>query len=155
RLPLAASARGLTGAAPTVFLRAKRHLQRSPLCMPLANREAVIAIQGGGVWALSLLGQARAVLSAGYTPLAIAGTSGGAILASLLWSGLTPREIEGAFIDMVQADRDALVDLLGDFDPPPPAGFTYAEFRRLGDEVTAALQGLNTWTEARPSAFAR
>jgi predicted acylesterase/phospholipase RssA len=42
--------------------------------MPLANREAVIAIQGGGVWALSLLGQARAVLEAGYTPLAIAGT---------------------------------------------------------------------------------
>jgi predicted acylesterase/phospholipase RssA len=123
--------------------------------MPLANREAVIAIQGGGVWALSLLGQARAVLSAGYTPLAIAGTSGGAILASLLWSGLTPREIEGAFIDMVQADRDALVDLLGDFDPPPPAGFTYAEFRRLGDEVTAALRGLDTWGEARPSAFAR
>ena len=123
--------------------------------MPLANREAVIAIQGGGVWALSLLGQARAVLEAGYTPLAIAGTSGGAILASLLWSGLTPREIEGAFVDMVQADRNALVGLLGDFDPPPPAGFTYQEFRQLGSEVTAALGRLKSYGQARPSAPVR
>jgi len=119
--------------------------------MPLANREAVIAIQGGGVWALSLLGQARAVLNAGYVPLAIAGTSGGAILASLLWSGLKPRDIEAVFVDMVHADAHALVNLLGEFDPPPPAGFNYREFRDLGDKVTAALHRLETYEKSKAS----
>ena len=40
------------------------------------NKEAVIAIQGGGVYGLSLLGQLQAVLEdEKYSPLAFAGTS--------------------------------------------------------------------------------
>src|SRR5271157_5067574 len=41
------------------------------------NKEAVIAIQGGGIYALPMLGQARAIIAAGYIPLAFAGNSGG------------------------------------------------------------------------------
>jgi predicted acylesterase/phospholipase RssA len=76
------------------------------------NREAVVAIQGGGVYALSLLGQAKAILDKEYIPLAFAGTSGGAILACLLWCGLSPDQIEAEFIQMMERDAQSLLNLL-------------------------------------------
>jgi predicted acylesterase/phospholipase RssA len=79
---------------------------------PPVNKEAVIAIQGGGIYALPMLGQVRAILAAGYVPLGFAGNSGGAILASLLWAGLTPDRIEAAFTDMLRNDKQALTALL-------------------------------------------
>ncbi len=109
-----------------------------------ANKEAVIAIQGGGVYALSLLGQARAVLEHGYVPLAFAGTSGGAILACLLWSGLSPRQIQAEFTDMVKADPSALVKLLAQFEPPPDPEFNFASFVDLQAQLQAALRSIPT-----------
>jgi predicted acylesterase/phospholipase RssA len=79
---------------------------------PPVNREAVIAIQGGGIYVLPMLGQARAIFSAGYVPLGFAGNSGGAILAALLWAGLTPDRIEAAFTEMLRNDKQALTALL-------------------------------------------
>lgn len=99
------------------------------------NREAVIAIQGGGVFALSLLGQAKAVIEKQYVPLAFAGTSGGAILACLLWSGLNPDDIEAEFIEMLQANPQALVDLVGAFEPPPRPRFDLDTFDDLQGRV--------------------
>jgi predicted acylesterase/phospholipase RssA len=80
---------------------------------PPVNKEAVIAIQGGGIYALPMLGQARVILDdAGYVPIAFAGNSGGAILATLLWSSLKPRRIEAAFTDLLKNDKEAFVNLL-------------------------------------------
>ena len=71
-----------------------------------------MAVQGGGIYALPMLGQARAFLDAGYVPVGFAGNSGGAILATLLWSGLKPRRIEAALTDLLKINPSALVDLL-------------------------------------------
>lgn len=106
------------------------------------NREAVIAIQGGGVYALSLLGQAKAVLDHGYIPLAFAGTSGGAILASLLWSGLSPQQIQNEFTEMVNQDPAALLSLLSPFEPPPKPHFDYAAFLALQQRLKQALASI-------------
>jgi len=76
------------------------------------NREAVIAIQGGGIYALPMLGQVRKVLQAGYVPIGFAGNSGGAILATLLWAGRTPNEIEDAFNKLLDEKPDGLTSLL-------------------------------------------
>lgn len=76
------------------------------------NRETVIAIQGGGIYALPMLGQARAILAAGYVPLGFAGNSGGAILAALLWAGLTPDRIARALEQKLGDNPDGLADLL-------------------------------------------
>ena len=86
---------------------------------PPVNKEIVIAIQGGGLHALPMLGQARAFLDAGYTPVGFAGNSAGAILAALLWCGLRPERIE-----------TALGDMLGD----GPGGLTHL-LRPTGDEA--------------------
>lgn len=79
---------------------------------PPVNKEVVIAIQGGGIYALPMLGQARAFLEAGYVPVGFAGNSGGAILAALLWSGLKPQRIEAALTDLLKDRPGALSDLL-------------------------------------------
>ncbi|QPF93319.1 patatin-like phospholipase family protein [Bradyrhizobium commune] len=113
-----------------------------------SNREAVIAIQGGGVYALSLLGQAKAVLDHGYIPLAFAGTSGGAILASLLWSGLSPQQIQDEFTGMVTHDPAALLSLLSPFEAPSDPHFDYAAFLRLQERVKQALASIPA-TEAQ------
>ncbi len=107
-----------------------------------ANREAVIAIQGGGVYALSLLGQAQAILERGYVPLAFAGTSGGAILASLLWSGLSPTQIQAEFVAMVDSDPQALLGLLSPFEPPPKPHFDYGAFLQLQAHIKAAVASI-------------
>ncbi len=120
-----------------------------------ANREAVIAIQGGGVYALTLLGQAKAVLDAGYVPLAFAGTSGGAILASLLWSGLSPQQIEDEFTAMVTQDSKALLSLLSPFEPPPEPHFDYAAFLALQEKIMRALAGIPSGEPEAPRSWWR
>lgn len=82
-------------------------------------RECVVAIQGGGVFGLSLLGQASAVLEhRGYTPLAFAGTSAGALVATLLWGGLPPSTVRDRLIQLAQTAPPGrrLGELLGPFD---------------------------------------
>jgi predicted acylesterase/phospholipase RssA len=79
---------------------------------PPENKECMIAIQGGGIFALPMLGQARAILSAGYIPLGFAGSSGGAILATLLWAGLSPDRIEQEFKNILQANPDGFSEFL-------------------------------------------
>ncbi|HUN82667.1 MAG TPA: patatin-like phospholipase family protein [Phycisphaerae bacterium] len=106
------------------------------------NREAVIAIQGGGVYALSLLGQSQAIFERGYVPLAFAGTSGGAILASLLWSGLSPQQIQAEFITMVDNDPRALLGLLSPFEPPPKPQFDYPGFLELQRRIMTAFASI-------------
>src|SRR5439155_22503248 len=86
------------GRATLHYIRRYRHspagrCNRCPHSLPVAifrhrahsrqmlepNREAVLAIQGGGVYGFSLLGQAKTVINRGYIPLAYAGTSAGAV----------------------------------------------------------------------------
>ena len=40
-------------------------------------RAGVVAIQGGGIFGLSMLGQLSAVIDAGISPIALSGTSAG------------------------------------------------------------------------------
>jgi predicted acylesterase/phospholipase RssA len=105
---------------------------------PPENREAVIAIQGGSIYALPMLGQARAILAAGYIPLGFAGNSGGAILATLLWSGLTPNRIEEAFTALLRTDPDGLTNLLL---PREPGDRPF----RLGDLQALPRQVRELW----------
>src|SRR5262245_58181051 len=74
-------------------------------------REAVVTIQGGGVYGLSLLGQLEAVL-ARYAPVGFAGTSAGAIVATLAWAKLKPTVIRERFVSLAKA-RGGLGTLLG------------------------------------------
>lgn len=57
------------------------------------DRNAVVTIQGGGLYGLTLLGQMSAAISQ-TNILAIAGTSAGAIIAALVWAGWTPHELK-------------------------------------------------------------
>ena len=77
------------------------------------DRLACITIQGGGVYGLSLLGQLRAVEQYGFKPVAFAGTSAGAIVASLASVGLKAETIREAFIE--RAEHGGLLDLVGPF----------------------------------------
>ena len=110
------------------------------------DRNAVIAIQGGGVYGLGLLGQLSAVIDRHkIKPLAYSGTSAGAIIATLSWAGLTPKEIRDRFIALaaeeegdVRGSRAALTDLLGPFSPGRRP-FDFARFRRLSERVEGLL----------------
>lgn len=76
------------------------------------TRDCVLVIQGGGVYALTLLGQARAVLDAGYRPRAFAGTSAGAIVATLLWAGVPRRDLDRILLEHADGEG-GLASLLG------------------------------------------
>lgn len=103
------------------------------------NRDAVITIQGGGVFGLTVLGQLQAVIEKHrYTPLALAGTSAGAIVATLIWAGLTPQQIQNEFRRMIKTDPKALLGLLGPFQEPH---FSFAAFCDLKQQVEG-----NLWT---------
>jgi NTE family protein len=117
------------------------------------NRDAVITIQGGGVFGLTVLGQLQAVIEKHhYTPLALAGTSAGAIVATLLWAGLKPKEIRSEFQNMVKGDPKALLGLLGPFPDPQ---FDFAAFCDLKREVEENLRIIDrtlrrsAWNPAR------
>lgn len=80
------------------------------------DRLAVITIQGGGIYGLNLLGQLSHLMEElRVVPVAVAGSSAGAIVAALFWAGYTPREIRDIFARMAQEKK--LADLLGPFEP--------------------------------------
>ncbi|MBP3957165.1 patatin-like phospholipase family protein [Gemmata sp. G18] len=85
-----------------------------------------MTIQGGGVYGLSLLGQLQGLLDEGVEPFALAGTSAGAIVATLFWAGLSPEQIRDHFAKLAESPT-GLSDLVGPFRNPP---FDYAKFRR-------------------------
>lgn len=99
--------------------------------------ECVIAIQGGGVFGLSLLGQAKAILEdMKYIPLGFSGTSAGAIVATLLWGGLSPSMIEREIVQLASAGQ--LASLLGPFEE----GIDPSSLTSLKEEATAVATGL-------------
>jgi predicted acylesterase/phospholipase RssA len=77
-------------------------------------RLAVVTIEGGGTFGFSLLGQLQAVVESDIVPVALAGTSAGAIIAALHWAGYTPMEIREKLCNL--ADRKLITDLMGPFD---------------------------------------
>jgi predicted acylesterase/phospholipase RssA len=105
------------------------------------DRDAVITIQGGGLHALNLLGQLEAVMEARLVPRALAGTSAGAIVATLLWARLTPAAARDRIIDMA---TPSLVNLLGPFASPPKRGFGFAELRQLVADCKRCLSDLES-----------
>src|SRR5262249_3700471 len=98
------------------------------------DRLAAVTIQGGGVYGLSLLGQLRALESQGFQPIAIAGTSAGAIVAALYWAGLSTSQILREFVELAERRSKrrgtGLTDLLGQFEPPHNP-FDFGSYRRL------------------------
>lgn len=109
----------------------------------MPNREAVIAIQGGGVFGLTVLGQLHSVLvEHKYNAMALAGTSAGAIVAALTWAGFKPGEIQDKFKGLHSNSGTRLTHLLG----PCDDGFDYAAFCELKEEVQETIQKL-TYSE--------
>jgi predicted acylesterase/phospholipase RssA len=106
------------------------------------DRNAVITIQGGGLHALNLLGQLDAAMQSGFVPLALAGTSAGAIVATLLWAKLSPSVARDRIIAMA---NPSLSDLLGPFQRPPKGGFRFEQFRALADDLEQAIQGMKSY----------
>jgi predicted acylesterase/phospholipase RssA len=86
------------------------------------DRNAVVTIQGGGLYGVTLLGQLRAAVEA-VDILAIAGSSAGAVIAALVWAGWSPDDLYAKFRE--QARLRILYALPGDFDGEP----TPFEFR--------------------------
>ena len=78
-------------------------------------RRCVIAVQGGGVYGVSLLGQLQAIEDYSLKADALAGTSAGAVIATLYWVGYTPRDILSILKRWARTRQ--LVALLG---PPDP-----------------------------------
>jgi len=76
------------------------------------DRMAYVTIQGGAVYGLSLLGQLQAVLDRKYDIVAIAGTSAGAIVATLHWAGLSPENIRDKFVELVGPGPDGVLRIL-------------------------------------------
>ena len=111
------------------------------------DRTAVITIQGGGIYGLNMLGQLSALLDSGITPLAYAGTSAGAVVATLAWAGYTPKQIRDLFVDLsvecrgsgpVDPARPTLLDLLGPFGDSR-SRYDYERFRRLAEGIKSRL----------------
>ena len=92
------------------------------------DRNAVVTIQGGGVYGFNLLGQLQAVLDSGIQPVALAGTSAGAVVATLHWADWQPNDIRDRFMELV-GEPDGLTNLVGPF-PPPGRGFDFDGFLR-------------------------
>ena len=111
------------------------------------DRAAVVAIQGGGVFGLSMLGQLSAVVEADTAPIALAGTSAGAVVAALFWAGYSPKEIREMFVHLRATGRRSndpvpsatLVDLIGPFGDPP-SRYDYGEFQSLCKSVLAHIK---------------
>jgi predicted acylesterase/phospholipase RssA len=83
-------------------------------------RDCVMVIQGGGLNGLPLLGQAGAFYEQGFLPAAFAGTSAGAIIAALLWSGLYPPDVRAKLLAFAEANpKVGLAALLDPAEPPP------------------------------------
>ena len=135
------------------------------------DRLAVVAIQGGGVYGLNMLGQLATVIDHyKITPLAYAGTSAGAVVAALSWAGYSPKEIRDIFIKLavdathptgLAAEKGApesVLDLLGPFDHSA-ARFDYQSFKWLAkylkgtaSYIESTLDPLNDPTHKRSPA---
>ena len=111
------------------------------------DRTAVVTIQGGGIYGLNMLGQLSALLEYGITPLAFAGTSAGAVVATLAWAGYAPKEIRNLFADLSiepksfstgELPKQTLVDLLGPFGEQP-LRYDYDRFHVLAGRIKARL----------------
>jgi predicted acylesterase/phospholipase RssA len=100
------------------------------------DRYAVITVQGGGVYGLNLLGQLGGVLKA-LKPQTIgfAGTSAGAIIATLCWAGYTPDDLLNLFKQKAGDPEDSLVDLLGGTD-----SFSYEQYEAFIERATQLLK---------------
>jgi predicted acylesterase/phospholipase RssA len=96
------------------------------------DRNAVITIQGGGLYGLTLLGQLSAVADI-VDILAIAGTSAGAIIAALVWAGWSPDDLCEKLRE--QARLRILHALPGDFDVDPP--FDLRDWLALTRDLTS------------------
>ncbi|QJW98627.1 patatin-like phospholipase family protein [Frigoriglobus tundricola] len=112
------------------------------------DKLACITIQGGGVYGLTLLGQLHAVHMEGFLPISLAGTSAGAIVATLYWAGLTPAEVRDAFLDKA-GQFQGLLGLVGfeegpDGTPigPEDAKETAVNLRNSGQEVLDGVEDL-------------
>ena len=109
------------------------------------DRSAVVTIQGGGVYGLSLLGQLETLVRIHkIRPIGIAGTSAGAVVATLWWAGFSPSEIRDMFVAL--ANENALLRLL---EPAEPSanGLNFEDALKLWtnggkqlDELAAQLQ---------------
>jgi predicted acylesterase/phospholipase RssA len=100
-----------------------------PLPAAEFDRYGVITIQGGGVYGLSLLGQLHTVLEdLKIIPVALAGTSAGAIVATLAWAGLSTARIRNSFAELARTNQ--LFDVLGPFEPAEQP-FDFSSFRAL------------------------
>jgi len=95
------------------------------------DQNAVVTIQGGGVYGLSLLGQLQAVLDADIQPVALAGTSAGAIVATLYWAGLEPDQVRDHFVELSRV-QNGLVNLVGPFD----GSLAYQSFQNWGRRLS-------------------
>lgn len=98
----------------------KSQLQTKPTRVSEFPRTLVVTIQGGGVYGLGLLGQLRAAESRlkANRILALAGSSAGAIIATLRWCGWTTDQIEDKL--KYVADSVGVDTLLGPSDPSNP-----------------------------------
>jgi len=123
------------------------------------DRTAVLTIQGGGVYGLSLLGQVGAVVNRlEIEPLALAGTSAGAIVATLLWAGYRPKDIRQKFINLTRPGSvPSLIDLLGPFEPQA-APFDWTAFQKLDEEsrkVWGVIKSANELVGEKTNIFVR
>src|SRR5579863_636555 len=66
--------------------------------------EADLVFEGGGVKGIGLAGAYRALSDAGYQPQCVAGTSAGAIMASLVAAGYSGAELEGIVLNKQTMD---------------------------------------------------
>jgi NTE family protein len=66
--------------------------------------QADLVFEGGGVKGIGLAGAYRGLCDHGYQPQCVAGTSAGAIMASLVAAGYTGAELEGIVLDKEKMD---------------------------------------------------
>lgn len=76
------------------------------------DKLASVAIQGGAVYGLTLLGQLQAVLDEGYRIVALSGTSAGAIVATLYWAGVPLETVRAKFVELA-GPPNQITNLLG------------------------------------------
>lgn len=106
------------------------------------DRSAVVTIQGGGIHGLSLVGQLQTLVQKHrIAAVGIAGTSAGAIVATLWWARLSPGAIRDKFAKL--AERGELLNLLGPFEPTHKP-FRFKDFCQLCDDAREQLEAIST-----------
>jgi predicted acylesterase/phospholipase RssA len=119
-------------------------------------RAAVVAIQGGGIFGISMLGQLSAIYEAGISPIALSGTSAGAVVATLVWAGYSPKDIRDMFVRLAVgpsapldrlARHDTLLGLLNQA-RDSPSSYDYRRFRSLADSIERHVRQFARFAEA-------